>query len=222
MTHLPACHRKNRTVSHFWHLAILNTTVANATFLATMAPVWVVLGSGLFIGESVGRQTVYGLALCIAGAAALIGTSYGLNPGRLTGDVYGVATSFFFGAYFLAVRSARRRSGSGRIIFLSSLVSSAVLLVIALVFEDSFLPASPGGLAALAALALVSHTGGQGFLTYALGHLPAAFSSLVIFIEAIAAAILAWLLLGEPVTVFQAAGGALILAGLFVARPRRP
>src|SRR5262245_17576195 len=38
----------------FWHLAILNTTVANATFLATMAPVWVVLGSGMFIAERVG------------------------------------------------------------------------------------------------------------------------------------------------------------------------
>ncbi|MDJ0932449.1 hypothetical protein [Breoghania sp.] len=36
----------------FWHLAIVNTTMANATFLATMAPVWVLLGSGLFIGEN--------------------------------------------------------------------------------------------------------------------------------------------------------------------------
>ena len=42
--------------------------------------------------------------------------------------------------------------------------------------------------AALAGLALISHSGGQGLLTYALGHLAAAFSSLVIFIEAVAAA----------------------------------
>jgi drug/metabolite transporter (DMT)-like permease len=205
----------------FWHLAILNTTVANATFLATMAPVWVVLGSGLFIGEAVARQTVYGLALCVGGAVALIGTSYGLEPERLTGDLYGVATSFFFGAYFLAVRAARRRSGSGRIIFLSSLVSAAILFVVAMAVEGSFLPGTPGGFAAIAALALLSHMGGQGFLTYALGHLPAAFSALVIFIEALAAALFGWLFLSEHVTVFQAAGGALILAGIFVARPRR-
>ena len=37
------------------------------------------------------------------------------------GDLYGVATSFFFGAYFLAVRRARRVYGSGRTLFLSSL-----------------------------------------------------------------------------------------------------
>ncbi|HMN85892.1 MAG TPA: DMT family transporter [Bauldia sp.] len=205
----------------FWHLSILNTTVANATFLATMAPVWVVLGSGLFIGEAVDRKVVYGLVLCVAGAAALVGTSIGFAPGRLAGDLYGIATSVFFGAYFLAVRAARRGSGVARIVFLSSLISAIVLLPVAMVFEGRILPHSAGGAAAVAALALVSHVAGQGFLTYALGHLPAAFSALVIFIEALAAAVAAWLLLGEPVSALQAAGGALILAGIAAARPRR-
>lgn len=205
----------------FWHLSILNTTVANASFLATMAPVWVALGSGFLIGEKVGGEIVSGLVFCIIGAAALIGTSFSFAPERLDGDLYGVVCSFFFGAYFLAVRAARRRSGSGRILFLSSLVSAAVLLPIAVVVEGNLLPTTLGGAAALAALALVSHTGGQGFLTYALGHLPAAFSALVIFIEAVAAALFAWILLDEALSVFQAAGGALILAGIFVARPRR-
>ena len=206
----------------FWHLAILNTTIANATFLATMAPVWVVLGSGLFLAEKVSRAIVFGLLLCVAGAAALIGTSIGFAPERLLGDVYGVATSFFFGAYILAVRAARRHAGSGRIVFLSSLISAAILLPVALALESQLLPASLVGLLSLAALAFLSHLGGQGFLTYALGHLPAAFSSLVIFLEAVAAALLAWLIFGEPVSGLQAAGAALILAGIFVARPRPP
>lgn len=205
----------------FWHLSILNTTVANASFLATMAPVWVALGSGFLIGEKVGGEIFSGLVLCVVGAMALIGTSFSLAPERLDGDLYGVVCSFFFGAYFLAVRAARRRSGSGRILFLSSLISAAVLLPIAAFVEGDLLPATLGGAAAIAAIALVSHTGGQGFLTYALGHLPAAFSALVIFIEAAAAAAFAWILLDEPLSIFQVAGGGLILAGIFVARPRR-
>ncbi len=205
----------------FWHLAILHTTIANATFLATMAPVWVVLGSGLFIGEKVGRESMAGLAVCIAGAALLIGTSARLAPEHIDGDLYGVATSFFFGAYFLAVRSARRASGPGRIIFLSSLITAVILLAVAVVAEGRLLPPDLAGVAAIAALALISHTGGQGFLTYALGHLPAAFSSLVIFIEAVAAAIFAWLIFDEKVTLLQAAGGAFIIVGIIVARPRR-
>ena len=124
----------------FWHLAIMNTSVANATFLATLAPVWVVLGSGLFLGESVEAKVFFGLALCLVGAAALIGDTWSINPGHIDGDIYGVATSFFFGLYFLAVRRARRVYGAGRMVFLSSVITALVLLIEAVILEDVIWP----------------------------------------------------------------------------------
>jgi drug/metabolite transporter (DMT)-like permease len=205
----------------FWHLAIMNTSIANATFLATLAPVWVVLGSGLFLGESVAKGVLVGLALCLIGAAALIGDTWSVKPGQLDGDLYGIATSFFFGAYFLAVRRARRHYGAGRTLFLSSLVTALVLLIEAVLIEDMLWPLSLFGVAALFAMALVSHAGGQGLLSFALGHLPAAFSSLVIFLEAVAAACFAWLILGEAIGLIQLLGAVAIFAGISVARPRR-
>jgi drug/metabolite transporter (DMT)-like permease len=54
----------------------------------------------------------------------------------------------------------------------------------------------------------------------ALGRLPPVFSSLVIFLEAIAGAAFGWALLGERVTAIQALGGVLILLGIWIARPR--
>jgi drug/metabolite transporter (DMT)-like permease len=203
-----------------WHIAILRTTVANATFFATMAPIWVVLGSWLLIGEKVGRGGVYGLLLCMAGVVAILGSSYSFAPHRLEGDIYGIVTSVFFGAYFLAIRVARRRAGTGRIIFLSSLISAPVLLVTALMTEGRLLPTSLGGVAAVAGLSYFSHAGGQGFLAYALGHLPAAFASLVTFLGSFVAAALAWLFFDESLSLTQVLGGALILTGIFAARPR--
>jgi drug/metabolite transporter (DMT)-like permease len=205
----------------FWHLAIVHTSVANATFLATLAPVWVVLGSRLVLGEAITGRVAGGLALGLLGAAALMGANLRMAPQQLAGDLYGVVTSFFFGAYFLAVRRARRGCGPGRMLFLSSAVTAAVLLVAALIMEDRMWPAAAGGVAALLALALVSHSGGQGLLAYALGHLPAAFSSVVIFLEGIAAAFLAWIVLGEAMGTLQFAGALAIFAGIAVARPRR-
>lgn len=205
----------------FWHLAIVETTVANATFLATMAPVWVILASGLVIREPVGREAVFGLGLCVLGAALLIGLSYSFAPRRLNGDVYGVITSMFFGAYFLAMRVARRTVPPGLLMFRGGLVTALVLLVVAVASGDRILPAGWNGIATLLALALVSHAGGQGLLSYALGHLTAAFSSLVIFLEALTAAVAGWAVLGEVVSPAQAIGGAAILAGIWVARPRR-
>lgn len=204
----------------FWHLAILNTTMADATLLATLAPVWVALFSGLFIGEPVTVGMVGGLALCLAGGAMLVGASWFDAPGRLIGDLYGLATSVFFGLYFLAVRVARRQSGGGVILFRSTLITSLALGLVAVATEHALLPMSLVGFAALMALAFVSHLGGQGLLAYALGHLSAAFSSLVIFLEALFAAFFGWLIFHEALSAGQFAGGAAILAGIWIARPR--
>ena len=203
----------------FWHLAILGTTVANATFLATLAPVVVVLGASRVLHESISRATVLGLGLCLTGAAALLGSSYALAPQRLLGDAFGLVTACFFGAYVLTVRAARRASGPGRIAFLSTAVTTATLFAVALALEDRIWPASSAGFVPLLGLALVSQVGGQGLLAFALGYLPAAFSSLVIFLEAVAAAALGWLVLGEALSALQALGGFFILAGIYTARP---
>ena len=48
----------------FWHLSLVNTTMANATLMATLAPVWVILFSKAFIGEEVSRKTYLGLLFC--------------------------------------------------------------------------------------------------------------------------------------------------------------
>jgi drug/metabolite transporter (DMT)-like permease len=204
----------------FWHLAILGTTVANATFLATTAPIWVVLGGFLLRSERIGLPTLAGLALCLAGGAMLLGESYGFAPHRQWGDLCGLITSVFFGLYVLAVRHARGRHGAGRLSFLSTAVTAACLLVVALALEPRLAPQSAGGIAALLGLAAISHAGGQGLVAVALGWLPATFSSLVIFLEAIAAAVFGWLILGEALGTAQFLGGALILIGIWVARPR--
>lgn len=206
----------------FWHLSIVNTTVANATFFATTAPVFVVLMTVVALRRAVAGSVYAGLALCLAGGAALIGQSLDIDPARIRGDVFGIVTAFFFALYFLAVSRAREEgSGAAGVTFRATLVTAAVLAVVALALEDRILPLSLKGAAALVAMALVSHAGGQGLLAVALGRLPTVFSSLVIFLEAVAAAIFGWVLLGEALTPIQAAGGALILAGLWVARPER-
>ncbi|MFE1601805.1 DMT family transporter [Methylobacterium sp. ID0610] len=207
----------------FWHRAILGTTVANATFFATTAPVFVMLFAWIGLRRRPARATLAGLALCLAGGVALIGQSVQVDPARLAGDRDGVVTAVFFALYFLTVERARAQGlGAARVTFVASCVTAVVLLGVVLAVETRpVLPHSAGAVAGLVALALLSHAGGQGLLSVALGRLPAAFSSLVIFLEAVAAAALGWLVLGEALSGPQALGGALILIGIAVARPRR-
>lgn len=203
-----------------WHLAIMKTTIANATFFATMAPLWVVIFGWLVLKQRVDRATLAGLGLCVLGGAALVFQSLGLNPAHAVGDALGIGTGVFFGLYFLAVGAARKDTGAARVTFEMSLITIAILFLAAIVIEGDMLPKTLEGWGVLLALALVSHAGGQGLLAVALGRLPTVFSSLVIFLEAVAAAGFAWVLQAEPVSVLQAVGGAVILCGIWVARPR--
>ncbi|WP_131196507.1 DMT family transporter [Lichenihabitans psoromatis] len=206
----------------FWHLSIAHTTIANATFFATAAPVWVVVFGWLLFRQRVTSSVMMGLGLCLVGGAALVIQSMQVDLSRLPGDAYGVITGVLFGLYFLAVGAARRTSSAARVTFELSLIAVAILFVAALVLDHDFLPKHASGWAALLAIAWISHAGGQGLLSIALGQLPPVFSSLVIFLEAIVAALFAWAVLGEAVTSVQAIGGAFIVLGIWIARPRTP
>ena len=204
----------------FWHLSIVTTTIANATFFATTAPIWVVLFGWLIFRERASTAVLAGLGFCILGGGALLAQSFHMKAGGALGDVYGLITGVFFGLYFLAVQAARNENSAARVTFEATIITAALLLAAALGLERQLLPQTLRGAAALIALAWISHAGGQGLLAVALGRLPAAFSSLVIFLEAIAAACFAWAILGEPVTLIQAGGGLAILAGIYIARPQ--
>jgi drug/metabolite transporter (DMT)-like permease len=206
----------------FWHLSILMTTIANATFFATTAPFWVVGVSWFIFKQKSARGVLAGVGLCVLGGLALIGNSLDIDPSRLKGDLFGLATAFFFGLYFFAITKARLGAGAGRVTFASTAVTAVLLFGVAMAIGDRFIPTTGAGWAALIAMGVVSHAGGQGLLALALGRLPTVFSSLVIFLEAVAAAIAGWALLGEALTLLQSLGGALILAGIWIARPQEP
>ena len=204
----------------FWHLSIVSTRIANATFFATTAPIWVVLFGWLLFRKRAPATVLAGLGLCILGGTALLVQSLQVKTNGAIGDLYGLITGVFFGLYFLAVQAARERTSAARVTFEATLITASLLLLAALSLENRLLPRTLHGVAALLGLAWISHAGGQGLLSVALGRLPATFSSLVIFLEAIAAACFAWAILGEPVSLIQAIGGLAILSGIYVARPR--
>jgi len=136
----------------FWHLSIVTTSVANATFFATTAPIWVVAFGWLLLGERAAPRTLIGIALCVAGGLALLAQSFHLRPAGAIGDLYGAATGLFFGLYFLAVKAARRVHSAARVTFIATVVTAALLFVVALTLEPTILPHTAGGVAALCAM----------------------------------------------------------------------
>ena len=202
----------------FWHWSIATTTVANATLFANLAPVIVTIGAWLYLRERVTSRFLAGMALAMGGGALLMHASAALGARYVLGDTLGLITACFFGSYVVAVARLRHRIPASTIMFYSSVVTCVLLLAATLLSGEDLLPVTAHGWAALLALAWVSQAMGQGFIAYALGHLPASFSSLAILIEPLTAAVLGWVWLGETLGALQALGAVIVLAGVAVAR----
>jgi drug/metabolite transporter (DMT)-like permease len=201
-----------------WHWSIRFTTVANATLLANLAPIFVTLAGYLLFSERFSRQFLLGMALAIAGAGILMGESLGFGAEHLLGDVLGLTTAAFYAGYIMSVAHLRSRLSTATIMAWSGVVSCAALLTVTLLLGETLLPVTPEGWAVLFGLALLSHAGGQSLIAFALARLPAALSSVSLLLQPAIAAVLAWAILAEPLGPWQMSGAMVILGGIYLAR----
>lgn len=203
----------------FWHYGVSLTSVANATVLTNLSPVVVTAGAWWLFREKPGPVFLIALGVALVGCLVMTLGQGPVPAGRnpLLGDVFSLITAVWYGAYFLAVRQARAALGAARIMLLTSIVGAPLLLMLAVGLGERLVSPTPAGWAACAGLALV-HVGGQGAIAWALGRLPAALASLVVFIQPVVAALLGWLLFSEAVAPLQALGGAMILAAVVAAQ----
>lgn len=205
----------------FWHAAIGLTTVANATLLANLTPVVVVAWYWVVRRQRPTGRFLAGALVALAGAAGLAsGSSRGPAPGGPAGvgDLLGVLTAFAYAGYLLAVEQARGRATGFAVMLASTVVATLVTGAVTVATGEAWLPASGLGWLVLAGLALLVHVVGQGGIVWAVGRLPAPLSSVVILIQPVVAAGLGWLWLGEALGPASLASGALVLAGVLIAR----
>jgi drug/metabolite transporter (DMT)-like permease len=203
----------------FWHTSIKFTSVANSTLLANLASIFVTLAAWIFLRQRPTRAFLTGLGAALTGMTLLVHSSLEFSPTGLAGDALGVVTAIFYAAYILAVKGLRDRGETTlHLMAVTSTVTAALLLPVALATGERMLPASDSGWWILLGLALLSHAAGQGLIAYALAHLPAAFSSVSLLFQPVMAALFAWGLLAEPLAALQVTGGLIVLLGIYLAR----
>lgn len=202
----------------FWHYGVKFTSVANATVLTNLSPVIVTVCAWFLFRERPGKIFVGGLTLAIVGAAVMAFTAnHGQAINAPLGDALSLATAVWYAFYFLAMRKARQGAGASRAMFWSTLVSTPVLLLVALAFGEDIMPAGPNGWWACIGLAAV-HVIGQGSIAWALGRLPASIASVVVLAQPVVAAVVGWMLFKEILTPIQIVGGFMTLAGVVIAQ----
>ncbi len=201
-----------------WHWSIVLTSVANAVLLANLAPIFVTLAAWLLWRKNPTLMFLAGLAAALVGVMLMVGGDFSHTSGRaLLGDALGVVTAMFYAAYQLTVTRLRGTVSTARIMAMSSVVTAAFLLPIALLSGEVFFPVTEIGWLKVFGLALISQVAGQSLIAYAMAHLPATLSSVGLLLQPVMASLFAWILLGETLGAVAIAGAALVLIGIRIA-----
>jgi drug/metabolite transporter (DMT)-like permease len=195
------------------------TSVANSTLLANLAPIFVTLAGWLFWRRAVTRLFIAAMVIAIIGMLVLVGPNFAAGGTKLLGDALGALTAVFYAGYLLSIKAARdAKASTAKLMAWSTTITAVALLPIALLSPQSFIPQSAYGWSILVSLALVTQIMGQGLIAYAFAHLPASLSSVSLLIQPVTAVIFAWALFGEAIGALQFTGGAIVLAGIWLAR----
>jgi drug/metabolite transporter (DMT)-like permease len=202
-----------------WHWSLRLTSVTNSTLLSNIAPILVTLAAFFLFHERITSLFIAGLVLAIAGAALLVGGHF--DSPHLAGDSLAVATAVFYAGYLLTIKRLRSTFDPITSMAWSGLFSCPSFLLIAVLSGDRLWPVTVQGWGAVVALGLISHLGGQTLIAYALGRLPASFSAVSLLLQPVVAAVLAWPILHEPITVRQIVGGIVVLSGIALAHQAR-
>jgi drug/metabolite transporter (DMT)-like permease len=209
---------------HFalWTASLKYTSVASSVLFVTVHPAVVAAIAWALFGERLAAWRLAGLALSLAGSAVIAGGDLRLGGTALGGDLLALGGAVVFTGYLLIGRRLRQRLRSFSYSLAVYAVCTAVLAALALISGEGLAPGGPRDLLLYVALAVVPTLGGHSVYNWALRYLRAAIVSVSFLGEPVLAALLAWLLLRQPVPPLTLLGGSVVLVGVYLAaRPGR-
>jgi len=219
---LPAMAGVASALDHFvWNTSLKYTSAANATLLGNTAPLWVALAAWLFFKERTKGLFWLGLALTIFGAVAVLSNDFLQHPMIGWGDLLALATGLFYAVFFLFSQRSRQHFDTLSHVWICSLSSTLVLLILSLATGSALTGYSPHTYLMFLAAALLPQLTGYLAMGYALGHLPASIVSPTMLGQPVLTALLAIPLLGETLQPVQWIGGLVVIAGIFLVHRSR-
>jgi drug/metabolite transporter (DMT)-like permease len=199
-----------------WNTSVLMTNAANATLFGNTSPFWVAFGALILFKEKLRPLFWGGLVLAMLGVTVILGEDFFVHPVLGTGDLLALLGGFFYGMFFLATERARDKLSSLASWWISAAVCTMALLVLTFLFRQPLSGYPMESFYSLIALALITQVVGWLAINYALGHLPASVVSPTLLGQPVITAIAGVPLLGQALSAVQLAGGALVLAGIYI------
>jgi drug/metabolite transporter (DMT)-like permease len=204
--------------------AVNHTTVADVAVIGALAPVVIAIVSARRLRERITSRDWMLIAVSFVGVIVVVIASSGLPTWSRFGDLLAALAIFTWTAYWFFSRSVRDRVDPITYLACVTLTAAIVTTPAALVVDG--VPAWPSSRDWLAiwTVALVSGFIGHTLVIWSHRHVESWRSALITQCVPVMAVALAWVVLGERVTVLVAVGGGVVVAataGVLVSAARR-
>ncbi|MFB6118295.1 DMT family transporter [Halosegnis sp.] len=207
--------------AHFaaWFESVDRTTVAASVTLVTTQPAFVAVGAALLLDEPLSRRTALGIGVALAGSGlmsldGLLGPA--VAPAPLMGNALALAGAVFAAAYVLAGRSVRQRVALVPYVLVVYVVCAAGLLGYSLAQEAPLVAYPAREWLLFLGMAIGPGVFGHTVINWALAHVESSVVSVSLVGEPVGSTLLALVILGEVPGAVTLAGGAVVLAGIYV------
>lgn len=205
----------------FVYIGGRSTSAVNIGLLYAASPVLIALASALWLREHLGPRQLIGVSLALGGVLHILLRGnwpallrLQLNPG----DIWVAGAVLCWTVYSLLLRAWPSAFGPLARLTLIALAGIAVLVPFTVVEALAWWPTewSWRALALIVAAALLPGAGAYAAYSIMQRELGAARVGVVMYLGPLYSAVLAWLVLGEPIEAFHLVGAALILPGIFL------
>ena len=201
----------------FWIASLSYTSVASSVVIVTANPLFVALASAVLLKEGVSPRVLLGVGLGLGGGVLIGWGDWRGGREAFLGDGLALLGSLAATGYYVVGRRLRPRLPL--LAYIAPVYGMAALLLVGASLVGGVPLAGFGArtYVFLALVGLVPQVIGHSALNWALGHLAAPLVAVAVMAEPVVATLLAWLVLAEAPPGMTLAGGALILAGVFLA-----
>lgn len=200
----------------FWMGSLRYTSVASSTALLSLEPIFVMIGSYWIFKHRTNRLAVLSMFIAIFGAITIGWGDFGISGTAVQGDLLSLLGTFAVAFHMLIGKDLRSRISAFVYSFFVFLIAGLVMFVYNLALGHQVAGYSPEEWGIFLLLAIVPTVFGHFLFNWLLKYVSATAVSMTVLGEPVGATILAFMLLGEEVTVIQGVACFLLIFGVWL------
>ncbi|MEK4057566.1 DMT family transporter [Paenibacillus sp. FSL F4-0087] len=200
----------------FWMESLVHTSVASSMVILSLQPLFVLVGSYFIFKERANMVTILCLVTALAGSVIIAWGDIGVSKEALVGDGLSLLGTIAVSAYMLAGQKVSHKIDANVYSVIVFFLAGSVLLIYSLFNHISLTGYNTSDWMYFLLLAIIPTIFGQFLINLLLKSLGATTLSVGIIGEPVLAIILAFVFLGETISLFQFIGGMMTVLGMGV------